>query len=678
MIGRALGHLSPTRTCAITSWRARLRTWPPAPVVIRHVQIRPEFLDLLHRHRGLVPVLRDFILRSATASQIFRRSGTCARRPDPAHLRARVAGRRGWCTCRAGSAGCLGGAWLIIPLQPLKLESPSSEYPSSGNRYTGAAALTSGGVRTSCPTASSSSPSPSPRPCSRGTRPLRTRRRRPPRPPISPTGSRCSRSTSGHRGQKANMEIKGIQMIGTFAMPAMGLGGSIDIKMAAPTSASWQSMLRAWARSIRGPTAKWRGPLRCPARPHHARGRGRRGTDRGRRFLRTRQAARGIHHRRERRRLHARRRQGLQAQARRQPGQPLRGALRSRVGPLRSSRSETAESTTFSSETEFNDYRAIQGEVKMPFQTRDPLGQFGQTITFEKIVIDPEFDESDFEALARSEPLTAYAFTCPEKSGHFLLPETRHHCIHTNTRGSRSTTIRRRSHMHNRCTHTRLHTRRVPGSRQRPAPRPSQNSPPRRPSPTPAKLPDGFAILEKHVEAVGGEEEQGVQGLACLGSSASRDEPDGRDHDHQRPRARRSSSSICPDGAGRSGDRRQARLGGPASACRCSRADRPRNSRTGAVLRQHRAPQDLHRGQSRRDRRARGHPVLQGEPHHEPGAATGSDSTRSRPACPQDVRPGRAESDTYTNETAFSDYQKPMASSTPADSEPTTARCSRS
>ncbi len=201
-------------------------------------------------------------------------------------------------------------------------------------------------------------------------------------------------------GQKANMEIKGIQMIGTFAMPAMGLGGSIDIKMAAPNKRVMAINVEGMGAIDQGTDGKVAWTTQMPGTPPT--------------MLEGEAAEEQI--------------EDADFYARVKPREEYTSAENVGVfthddvkvyklklvdsrgnhsealyevesGLLRKqSFKETAESTTFSSETEFNDYRAIQGEVKMPFQLEILSGQFGQTITFEKIVIDPEFDESDFEA----------------------------------------------------------------------------------------------------------------------------------------------------------------------------------------------------------------------------------------------------------------------------------------
>lgn len=59
---------------------------------------------------------------------------------------------------------------------------------------------------------------------------------------------------------------------------------------------------------------------------------------------------------------------------------------------------ETPESVAFATETEFNDYRPLNDKIRMPYELAVSSPQFEQTITFTAITLDPDFAEGTFDA----------------------------------------------------------------------------------------------------------------------------------------------------------------------------------------------------------------------------------------------------------------------------------------
>lgn len=201
-------------------------------------------------------------------------------------------------------------------------------------------------------------------------------------------------------GQKANMEIKGIQMLGSFDMPAMGIGGTIDIKMAEPNKRIMTINVEGFGEINQGTDGKVAWTTQMPGTPPT--------------MLEGEDAENQI--------------EDADFYARVKPREEYTSAETVGVfthddvkvykvklvdsrgnhsealyeiesGLLRKqSFKESEDATSFTSETEFNDYRAIKDDVKMPFELVVISPQMGQTITFEKIVIDPEFGEGDFDA----------------------------------------------------------------------------------------------------------------------------------------------------------------------------------------------------------------------------------------------------------------------------------------
>ncbi len=201
-------------------------------------------------------------------------------------------------------------------------------------------------------------------------------------------------------GLEANLEIEGVQMIGTFSMPAMGLGGTIDIKMQEPNLRAMDIMIDGMGAIKQGTDGKVAWTTQMPGTPPT--------------LLGEEEAQEQIDDADFYGRVKPREQytsatnvgvfthkdiKVYKLKLVDKAGNHSEALYEVESGLLRKqSFKETAESPTFTTETEFNDYRPIMDEVKMPFELVINLPQFSQTILFSKITVDPEFPEGTFDA----------------------------------------------------------------------------------------------------------------------------------------------------------------------------------------------------------------------------------------------------------------------------------------
>ena len=201
-------------------------------------------------------------------------------------------------------------------------------------------------------------------------------------------------------GKEANMEIKSIQMIGTFEMPAFNASGSVDIKMAEPNKRVMLISVEGMGDINQGTDGKVAWTTQVPGTPPT--------------MLKGEEAQAQIEDADFYDRVKPREKYAsaetvgvfthedvkvYKVKLVDTQGNHSEALYEVESGLLRKqSFKDSAEATTFSSETEFNDYRSIKDEVKMPFELLIQAGQFGQIITFKEIVINPEFTDDTFEA----------------------------------------------------------------------------------------------------------------------------------------------------------------------------------------------------------------------------------------------------------------------------------------
>lgn len=201
-------------------------------------------------------------------------------------------------------------------------------------------------------------------------------------------------------GVEANMKIKGVQMIGSFDMPAMGVGGSVDIKMAAPDKRVMIIGVEGFGQINQGTDGKVAWTTQMPGTPPT--------------MLEGEAAEEQI--------------EDADFYSRVKPREEYTSAENVGVfthddvkvykiklvdtrgnhsealyevesGLLRKQAIKSApDSANYSSVTEFNDYREIDGGLKMPFELVVSAQEMGQTITFKEIKIDPEFADDAFDA----------------------------------------------------------------------------------------------------------------------------------------------------------------------------------------------------------------------------------------------------------------------------------------
>ena len=204
-------------------------------------------------------------------------------------------------------------------------------------------------------------------------------------------------------GVEANMKIKGLQMLGTFEMPNVGPGGisgTIDIKMAAPNKRVMAINVEGFGEINQGTDGKVAWTTQMPGTPPTV--------------LEGEAAQEQIDDAEFYGRVKPREQytsaetvgvfthddvKVYKVKLIDKSGKHSEALYEVESGLLRKqSFKDSAEDTAFSSETEFNDYRAIDGEVRMPFQLVVEANQMGQVITFEKVVTDPKFAEDAFDA----------------------------------------------------------------------------------------------------------------------------------------------------------------------------------------------------------------------------------------------------------------------------------------
>lgn len=201
-------------------------------------------------------------------------------------------------------------------------------------------------------------------------------------------------------GVEANTEIKGVQMIGSFSMPAMGLGGSIDIKMQEPNMRVMDIMVDGMGAIKQGTDGKVAWTTQMPGTPPT--------------MLKDEEAQAQIDDADFYGRVKPREqytsaetvgeftfddKKVYKVKLVDKAGNHSEGLYEIESGLLRKqSFKGSADATGFTTETEFNDYREIKNGIKMPHQLVVSSPQFEQVITFTEIKVDPEFPSGTFDA----------------------------------------------------------------------------------------------------------------------------------------------------------------------------------------------------------------------------------------------------------------------------------------
>lgn len=201
-------------------------------------------------------------------------------------------------------------------------------------------------------------------------------------------------------GVEANMEIKGVQMIGTFDMPEMGLGGTVDISMAAPNKRLMLINVEGMGAINQGTDGTVAWTTQMPGSPPT--------------MLDEEQTKAQIEDADFYGRVKPREQytsaetvgvfthddvKVYKVKLVDKSGTHSEGLYEVESGLLRlQSFKETPESVGFASETAFNDYRDVKDGIMMPYELVVSSPQFEQTIAFTEIRLDPEFPESTFEA----------------------------------------------------------------------------------------------------------------------------------------------------------------------------------------------------------------------------------------------------------------------------------------
>ncbi len=201
-------------------------------------------------------------------------------------------------------------------------------------------------------------------------------------------------------GVEANTEIKGVQMVGTFDMPAMGIGGSIDIKMHEPNMRVMDIIVDGMGAIKQGTDGKVAWTTQMPGTPPT--------------LLKDEEAQAQIDDADFYGRVKPREQytsaetvgeftfddtKVYKVKLVDKAGNHSEGLYEIESGLLRKqSFKESADAPEFTTETEFNDYREIKDGIKMPHELVVSTPQFEQVITFTEIKVDPEFPEGTFDA----------------------------------------------------------------------------------------------------------------------------------------------------------------------------------------------------------------------------------------------------------------------------------------
>ncbi|MEM9166787.1 MAG: hypothetical protein AAGB48_07150 [Planctomycetota bacterium] len=199
-------------------------------------------------------------------------------------------------------------------------------------------------------------------------------------------------------GAEAGLKVQAMRMLGDFAMPAIGMGGTITISMQAPNSQIINVSLGGMGTMVQGTNgeAAWRQDPGMPMR-----------------MLRGPEAEQMI----EQAKFHAQYAPREQYTSATTLGtEEMNGEPHYRVGLVSAAGNESVgfysvrtglrymerqvdpDTGAVASEIAYEDYRTIDGGLVMPFKMSISSGGIQQVITYTEIQVDPEFDSSTFDA----------------------------------------------------------------------------------------------------------------------------------------------------------------------------------------------------------------------------------------------------------------------------------------
>lgn len=200
-------------------------------------------------------------------------------------------------------------------------------------------------------------------------------------------------------GLEAHEKMTGVKMTGRFAMPAMGIGGTIDMNMAMPNKRVMLINVEGFGVIEQGTDGKVAWSTQMPGTPPTML----EGEDAQKQiedadFL-SRVKPREQYASAETVGVFTHKDQKVyKVKLVDQNGDHSEGLYEVESGLLvKQSAKAEPEAPGFATETEFSDYREISGGVKMAYSMVVTANQSQQTITFDQITINPEFLDDTFD-----------------------------------------------------------------------------------------------------------------------------------------------------------------------------------------------------------------------------------------------------------------------------------------